>query len=235
MYLFVLISAGRKTKGRFAPAHEYALFYGNSEVSTPGFLDLTEQRLARYPKVDEKGRFAWANFIRSGNNDRREDRPKLYYPIFANASKNKIRIPEIKWNSDKNEYDLLERPLDGEIVVYPIIKQGFKTIDKNWQRGFARVPNELSEYRVRQIGEGEVSIDFKTRLDESSLPTTWWDKKEYASANYGAAELKELFNEKLFNFPKAKSLVEDCIKALNIHSSSTVLDYFGGSPLRVMQ
>ena len=221
--------AGRKTKGRFAPAHEYALFYGNSEVSTPGFLDLTEQRLARYPKVDEKGRFAWANFIRSGNNDRREDRPKLYYPIFANASKNKIRIPEIKWNSDKNEYDLLERPLDGEIVVYPIIKQGFKTIDKNWQRGFARVPNELSEYRVRQIGEGEVSIDFKTRLDESSLPTTWWDKKEYASANYGAAELKELFNEKLFNFPKAKSLVEDCIKALNIHSSSTVLDYFGGS------
>jgi adenine-specific DNA-methyltransferase len=221
--------AGRKTKGRFAPAHEYALFFGNSEISTPGSLDLTEQRLARYPKEDENGRFSWANFIRSGNNDKREDRPKLYYPIFANASENKIRIPEIKWNNEKNEYDLLEIPLENEVVVYPIIKQGDKIIEKNWQRGFVRVPNELSEYRVRRTGEGEVSVDFKTRLDESSLPTTWWDKKEYASANYGASELKELFNEKPFDFPKAKSLVIDCVKALNINSDSTVLDFFGGS------
>ncbi|MFZ4751904.1 MAG: site-specific DNA-methyltransferase [Chitinophagaceae bacterium] len=221
--------AGRKTKGRFAPAHEYALFFGNSEISSPGSLDLTEQRLARYPKEDENGRFAWANFIRSGNNDKREDRPKLYYPIFANASENKIRIPEIKWNTEKNEYDLLESPLEGEVVVYPIIKQGDKIIEKNWQRGYARVPNELDEYRVRQTAENGVSVDFKTRLDESSLPTTWWDKKEYASANYGASELKELFNEKPFDFPKAKALVVDCIKALNINSSSTVLDFFGGS------
>ncbi|WP_207758970.1 site-specific DNA-methyltransferase [Flavobacterium aurantiibacter] len=221
--------AGRKTKGRFAPAHEYALFYGKSEKSVPGSLDLTEQRLARYPKEDENGRFAWANFIRSGNNDKREDRPKLYYPIFANADENKIRIPEMVWNNESNEYDLLEQPRDGEVIVYPTIKQGDRIIEKNWQRGNARVPNELSEYRVRKNSDGEVSIDFKTRLDESSLPTTWWDKKEYASANYGAAELKELFNEKPFDFPKAKSLVEDCIKALNIESNSTILDFFGGS------
>ncbi|MBX2939106.1 MAG: site-specific DNA-methyltransferase [Ferruginibacter sp.] len=221
--------AGRKTKGRFAPAHEYALFFGKSEKSVPGSLDLTEQRLARYPKEDENGRFAWANFIRSGNNDKREDRPKLYYPIFANADENKIRIPEMVWNNESNEYDLLEEPRDGEVIVYPTIKQGDRIIEKNWQRGNARVPNELSEYRVRKNSDGEVSIDFKTRLDESSLPTTWWDKKEYASANYGAAELKELFNEKPFDFPKAKSLVEDCIKALNIESNSTVLDFFGGS------
>jgi adenine-specific DNA-methyltransferase len=221
--------AGRKTKGRFAPAHEYALFFGNSEISSPGSLDLTEKRLARYPKEDENGRFAWANFIRSGNNDKREDRPKLFYPIFANATENKIRIPEIVWNNEKGGYDLLENPLEGEVVVYPIIKQGERMIEKNWQRGYIRVPNELNEYRVRQTGEGEVSVDFKTRLDESSLPTTWWDKKEYASANYGASELKELFNEKPFDFPKAKALVEDCIKALNINSNSTVLDFFGGS------
>lgn len=221
--------AGRKTKGRFAPAHEYALFFGNSQISSPGSLDLTEQRLARYPKEDENGRFAWANFIRSGNNDKREDRPKLFYPIFANAIENKIRIPEIVWNNEKGGYDLLENPLEGEVVVYPIIKHGERIIEKNWQRGYTRVPNELNEYRVRQTGEGEVSVDFKTRLDESSLPTTWWDKKEYASANYGASELKELFNEKPFDFPKAKALVEDCIKALNINSNSTVLDFFGGS------
>jgi len=76
--------AGRKTKGKFAPAHEYALFFGKSELSTPSPLEITEKRMERYPKKDEKGFFAWANFIRSGNNDKREDRPKLFYPIFVN-------------------------------------------------------------------------------------------------------------------------------------------------------
>jgi adenine-specific DNA-methyltransferase len=221
--------AGRKTKGRFAPAHEYALFYGMSEKSIPGSLDLTEKRLARYPKEDEKGRFSWANFIRSGNNDKREDRPKLYYPIFANPELNKIRIPKIIWNNETNSYDLLEQPNKGEVIVFPIIKQNGVDIEKNWQRGSLRVPKELDEYRVRVDATGVINIDFKTRLDESSLPTTWWDKKEYASANYGASEMKELFLNKTFDFPKAKNLVEDCIKAINIEDNDIIIDFFGGS------
>ncbi|MFM8444826.1 MAG: DNA methyltransferase [Methylococcus sp.] len=61
----------RKTTGKFSPVHEYALFYGASPEAAPGSLELTEKRLARYPKEDEKGRFSWMNFIRTGNNDRR--------------------------------------------------------------------------------------------------------------------------------------------------------------------
>jgi adenine-specific DNA-methyltransferase len=221
--------AGRKTKGRFAPAHEYALFYGRSENSIPGSLELTEQRLARYPKEDEKGRFAWANFIRSGNNDKREDRPKLFYPIFVNIKLKAIRIPNIEWNSAKSEYDILEQPNNEEKIVYPIIDQGGVKIEKNWQRGHLRASTELDEYRVRIDESGLISIDFKTRIDENSLPVTWWDNKEYASANYGAAELKELFGTKPFDFPKALRLVEDCLKASNISNKGIMLDYFGGS------
>ena len=40
-------------------------------------------------------------------------------------------------------------------------------------------------------------------MDEDALPTTWWDDKKYASANYGAAELKELFGKKNFDFSKS--------------------------------
>ena len=39
--------AGRKTKGKFAPAHEYALFYGKTDKSIPDALDITESRLKR--------------------------------------------------------------------------------------------------------------------------------------------------------------------------------------------
>jgi adenine-specific DNA-methyltransferase len=76
---------------------------------------------------------------------------------------------------------------------------------------------------------GEISIDFKTRMDEESLPITWWDEKKYASANYGAAELKELFIEKGFDFAKSKKLVSDCIVACGTGINGIVLDYFAGS------
>ncbi len=221
--------AGRKTKGKFAPAHEYAIFFGKSELAIPCGLSKSEKSLARYPKKDEKGRFAWANFIRSGNNDKREDRPKLYYPIFVDEKDN-IRIPEMEWVDNKNEYVLLEKPCETEVIVYPVqIKDG-KKIEKNWQRGHVRVPKELEEYRIRRNQDSTINIDFKTRMDEESLPITWWDKKTYASANYGASELKELFGVKEFDFPKATHLVSDCIKASGMKiDSSTVLDFFVGS------
>jgi len=221
--------AGRKTKGKFAPAHEYALFFGNSENAVPSSLEITGKRLERYPKKDEKGNFAWANFIRSGNNDKREDRPKLYYPIIV-APNDTIRIPKMHWVAENKEYVLDETPANDEVVIYPILNNGGTIIEKNWQRGHQRVPNEIEEYRVRRISGGGISIDFKTRMDESSLPITWWDKSEYASANYGAAELKELFNFKPFDFPKARNLVQDCIRAAGaLEPESIVLDFFPGS------
>lgn len=220
--------AGRKTKGKFAPAHEYAIFFGKSEESVPGVLSKTERSLDRFPKEDSKGRYAWANFIRSGSGDRREDRPTLYYPIFVNSD-DTIRIPKLEWIESKREYTLLEQPLASEVIIYPIINNGNNSIEKRWQRGHLRVAKELEEYRVRRNGNGEISIDFKTRMDEESLPITWWDDKKYASANYGAAELKELFTEKDFNFPKAIQLVIDCIKGSGTKDDSLVLDYFAGS------
>lgn len=221
----------RKTKGKFSPVHEYALFYGASPESAPGSLELTEKRLARYPKEDEKGRFSWMNFIRTGNNDRREDRPKLYYPIFV-AKDDTIRVPAMIWSSMSGkygEYVLKESPRRDEVVVYPTAETNGDLIEKNWHRGPDRVSSEPEEFRVRRDESGKVSIDFKTRLDESSAPTTWWDNNEYASANYGAAELKALFGDKPFDFPKALALVMDCLRAANADVSATVLDFFGGS------
>ena len=221
--------AGRKTKGKFAPAHEYGLFYGNSESSIPQSLVKSEKSMSRYPKTDENGRFSWANFIRSGNNDRREDRPKLFYPIFVNAN-DTIRIPLMEWEALSQSYVILEEPSQDERVVYPnMVKEG-KTIEKNWQRGHVRVRTELEEYRIRRTQNDKIDIDFKTRMDEESLPITWWDEKGYASANYGASELKELFSEKEFDFSKAKRLVLDSIMASGMKSDNTIaLDYFAGS------
>jgi len=67
-------------------------------------------------------------------------------------------------------------------------------------------------------------------MDESSLPTTWWDMTEYASSNYGAAEMKALFEESPFDYPKARKLVEDCIRTSGgCRPASIIIDFFPGS------
>ena len=222
--------AGRKTKGRLAPTHEYALFYGKSPKSIPGSIPKRKKALARYPHQDAKGRFAWANFIRSGNNDKREDRPKLYYPIFV-SEEDRIRIPQLMWNDEKNEYFIQEKPNKNEMVIFPIVEsENGEKIEKNWQRGYVRVPTELDEYRVRREENGKVNIDFKTRMDEGAPPKTWWDYNLYASANYGPAELKNLFGEKIFDYAKSELLVEDCLRTSGLSKNNcSVIDFFAGS------
>ena len=141
--------AGRKTTGRFAPAHEYALFYGKSEDSIPGSLSKTKGSLARFPKEDNKGRYAWANFIRSGTGDKREDRPTMYYPIYVHKN-NALRIPKMDWDDKAQEYVILEQPSSEEEIVYPMTKGAVVKIEKRWHRGYDRVIEEPEEFRVRR-------------------------------------------------------------------------------------
>jgi adenine-specific DNA-methyltransferase len=221
----------RKAKGKFSPVHEYALFYGKTTDATPGSLELTEKRIARYPKQDENGRFAWMNLIRTGTNDKRSDRPKLYYPIFV-AEDDKLRVPKMTWSKEigeHGEYVLQEATKPNEVMVFPNVESNGGVIEKNWHRGHNRISSEQDEYRVRRDAGGKINIDFKTRMDEDSTPVTWWDNNEYASANYGAAELKGLFGAKPFDFPKAVTLVADCLRAANADVESLILDYFAGS------
>lgn len=218
----------RKTSGKFSPVHEYALFYGKTDLSIPYSTGAGEAKMSRYPLEDEKGRYSWMNFIRAGTNDLRIDRPKSFYPIVVDSN-DRIRIPKLLWNEGDKSYELLEDLKDDEEMVYPVKISNGEKIEKRWQRGYVRVSSEYEEYRVRRTGEG-ISIDFKTRMDQDAAPVTWWDKGEYASANHGAAVLKELFGAKDFDFPKAKGLVFDSLKACGAgQRSGPYLDFFAGS------
>ena len=220
--------AGRKTKGRFAPAHEYALFYGKTEKTTPGALEKTDEQKRSYLLEDEQGRFTWTNFIRSGTGDRRQDRPRQHYPIFVN-DKNEIRIPRMEWNESNREWNVQESNSSNEKVIYPIRGVGNDSVEGRWHRGHQRVIAELSEYRVRRSKSGKIDIDFKKRMDEESLPKTWWDKNQYSSAN-GTIQLTSIFGRKNFNFPKSVDLVKDClISSINGYTDVNILDYFAGS------
>ena len=224
--------AGRKSRGQFSPTHEYALFFGG-ENSIPGTLDKTEKELARYPHTDEGGRFAWNNLIRHGSGDRRQDRPTMFFPIYV-GNDDSLRVPAMQWDSGEEEYKVLEEPTENQTVVWPVKEEDGVLIEKRWHRGPKAVAGSPSNYRVRRNGESGdsdsgISIDFKIRIDLSSMPKTWWDDKGYASANLGPKILKDMFGEKEFDFSKAVRLVEDSLRASGCTARSIALDFFAGS------
>ena len=223
---------GRTSVGKLSPTHEYALFYGG-EKAAPGPLLKTEKEKRRYPFSDESGRYAWRNLLRTGTNDRRADRPKLYYPIYV-GDDDTLRIPMMEWDEQGSEYRILEQPREDEIIVWPVKEQDGTKIEKNWERGWERVSQEADEYRVQRNGNGPgtegISIHFMQRMDVESTPKTWWGDAKYASSNHGARVLKELFVDNLFDFPKSVALVEDCIRASGGgETDARILDFFAGS------
>ena len=226
---------GRTSRGKLSPTHEYALFYGG-ENALPGPLEKTEKEKQRYPFTDESGRYAWRNLLRTGTNDRRSDRPKLYYPIFV-GDDNAMRIPEMEWDEQNGEYRILEKPRQDETVVWPVKEQNGRLVEKNWERGWERVSRESrepGEYRVQRNGDdpGEqgINIHFMQRMDVSSVPKTWWGESKYASSNHGARVLNDLFVDNPFDFPKSVPLVEDCIRASGGGKhGAQVVDFFAGS------
>ena len=226
---------GRTSRGKLSPTHEYAMFYGG-ESAVPGSLEKTEKEKQRYPLVDEHGHYAWRNLLRTGTNDLRSDRPKLYYPIYVDGD-DSMRIPAMEWDEQNSEYRILEQPRGDETVVWPIKEQNGRRIEKNWERGWDRVSRESrrpNEYRVQRkesaSGAQEISIHFIQRMDTSSVPKTWWGESKYASSNHGSKILKDLFVDNPFDFPKSVPLVEDCIRASGggVYGAQ-VVDFFAGS------
>ena len=219
--------AGRKSRGQLSPSHEFALFFGNDRAA-PGSLRKTERELARYRFEDDIGRYDWNNLIRHGSNDRREDRPKLFFPIYVSED-DQIRVPELQWVADERRYDVLEDPRDDEIEILPTRSaEDGQVVEKNWHHGPEKIRNNPQRYRVRRTGQA-ISIDFIIRMDTKAIPKTWWGDARYASSNRGPRTSKDLFGSKPFDYPKAIGLVEDCLRVGGLTANSTVLDYFAGS------
>ena len=120
--------AGRKSRGQFSPSHEYALFFGNS-AAVPGTLNKTENEMSRYPLVDKKGKYAWNNLIRHGSGDRRQDRPTMFYPIYVDED-DTLRVPAMDYDSDKQEYKILEEPRQSESVLWPTTMEDDNIVEK---------------------------------------------------------------------------------------------------------
>ena len=223
--------SGVATPKKLGASHEYAMFFGMTQDLTVGHLEWTEKQLKNYKEIDAKGRrFKWVNLRNDagGPNKLRENSPRLFYPLFVNG--NHVRIPEMKWDDETRQWEVLELPNPDEVKVLPIRTSGTEV---TWGYSVENVKEMIQSSKLypRKDRNGNIRIRMRWYLSEKGiLPKTWWDRNVYSAGIYGTAFLSDMLsNNSAFPYPKSIYLVEDCLRVSSLGKDDTVLDYFGGS------
>ena len=193
-------SGGRQDSKYYAIVHEYLLCYAKNINSFVSGKDIKEGD--KYPFFDEvKGKYYKTQLLRKwGENSRRIDRPNLYFPIK---------------DPDGNDF-------------YPMLSE---TEEGCWRWGHTKMQESIEAGFVEFKKKNGQWIAYEKIYEPSAgentkLFTTWIDNITSAS---GASLIKELFNDKVFDYPKPVELIDRVIKLSNAKSNDIILDFFSGS------
>ena len=220
--------SGRPRPSGLAMSHEYAIFFANSSETVLARLPRTEEQSSRYKETDEDGNnFMWELFRKRGSNSEQSARRKLYYPIFV--AETSVRIPKIEWNDQNKVWRLLEEPVAGEEIVFPVDDTG---VLRTWRWDSSKARERKGFLRAARASNGNWIVYYKYRPENHGvLPTTSWFDAKYSAAEHGTAVIKSLFaNAEIFSYPKSVFAVVDCIRVCGAgRNSSATLDFFAGS------
>lgn len=200
--------------GHIGKMHEYVLMY--SKDTTRCITNQLPDKSKTFKYQDEKGGFNIHPLYNSNEAFHKKNRPNLYYPFYVNPEE----------PLENGFYSISLKPSNSSIEIYPplSVKNGVQFV---WRWGKDLAKSNLNQEIVGyQTKDGEFRIVQKMRNTTKIIRSLLTDKKY--SSRRGTAEVEDLFNAKLFSFPKPVSLIEDFIKA-GTNEEDIVLDFFAGS------
>lgn len=183
---------------------DYILVYAKTdEVEFPG-LPMTEDDLSIYDQEDERGKYLTRSLRRTGGENRREDRPSMFYPVTAPDGTKVFPIApagyESRWVCGKATYDKLVA--DGMIEWKKMKKNGAE----QWQ-----------VYQKHYVGSA------------LKQPSNLWNDEE--GNKKATRDLNAIFDGlKVFDHPKPVGLMQRLLTlATEPKGEHIVLDFFAGS------
>jgi adenine-specific DNA-methyltransferase len=209
---------GRQSERYFATVHEYLLVFAKKyDGCVLSGIPLTEERINEYKYEDKDGRkYRFLGLRQRGAASRREDRPNMFYPIYVNPIDSSISLNK----SSEHAIKVLPKKSTGK--------------DGRWMWSKEKVQKEIKLIEAKLISKrNEWDIFVKDYLlsdkgeeRTSKSKTLWIDK----SLNYqnGKDELKTLFGESPFEYPKPTALLKYVISLVG-DSDGVYLDSFAGS------
>ena len=221
---YVRKTSGKQDSSNFMKSTEYIIVYSKTDKWDCQPLVADSHVTNRYNKKDDEGKaFRETDLRKTGNADRREDRPLMYYPFYFHPLNNEL-IP-----SSNERPDLKSK---GYIEIFPIKPDG---TDGRWRWGIDNAKNNVDFLVAREMPKykGKYTVYEKDYIDKKGeirtvKEHTSWDRKEFNSDN-AMAEFKKLgFSNQLFPFPKSSALMKH-IAYLADTQNSIILDFFSGS------
>lgn len=182
---------------------DYMLVYSKNVKETfINGLPMNETDSKIYDQIDEKGKYLIRPLRRTGGEDRREDRPTMYFPIIA---------------PDKTE-------------VYPIGPTGYESRWICSAETVKKLENNgLLEWKKVKKQDKEIWQVYQKFYLENRMksPGNLWNDIE--GNKKATRDIRLLFdNDKIFDFPKPLGLIEKVLK-IGSNEEDIVLDFFSGS------
>jgi len=191
---------GGQTDDYFVTEHEYILVYAKSD-SFKWIDELIPADEAKYNKEDENGKFFAVKLAKWGTGARKEDRPKMHFPIVAPDGTKILPIApdgrDGRWRVGKIRMDLL---IEKELI--------------HWEKKNGRwIPYEKIYYQegaTKRIKERSILFDIANTGDAANMLTQIFGKKD------------------VFENPKPYEIIRFFIEHTT-DKNSIILDSFSGS------
>lgn len=200
-------STGQTTgqdSGGLGTSFDYAYVYGKKPDLDIAGLPLNSHDMKRFNNEDEFGKYAYDQLRKTGSNDRREDRPNMYYAI-----------------QDPEGNDLYPTAVAGYESCWRVEKKTYKQlVDDNyilWKKTIRNGESIFWPY-VKYYLEGR-----------SKRPSPLWT--ELDGNKKATREVRSLFDGiKVFDYIKPLDFIKKIIQiAPNMQPGDIVVDFFSGS------
>ncbi len=207
---------GRSDQVNVATAHEYLLIHQLNDTVLSGWKP-EENILRRYNKTDEDGKvYREIDLRKTGDNDKREDRPNLFYFFLFNEETGDIQVSRS------------EDIPNGYVQIQPLRKDGSQG---NWRWEAETAKKNISKLLPKLMVTRKVWTVFEKDYltpEERVKPTSAWTKKEFNSER-GSEQFFHLgFGKPDSLRPKPVGLIEHIVQLIK-PDEAVALDYFAGS------
>lgn len=188
---------------------DYCLSYSKTSLFDLGGIPLSEQDAKRFNRKDEKGDFSILQLRKTGNEDRKEDRETMFFPINAPDGSEVYPFgPEnylSRWRMSNDSYREL---LEEDMIYWEYEEKPELTIDCYKRSNWTPYVKYYLEGRTKQISNLLTGIEGNKKA---------------------SIHLKNLFGFKdAFTNPKPIEFLEILIQ-ISQSENSIVLDFFSGS------
>lgn len=252
----IVVNPKGVAQGRFARVEEYALF-----CFPQGTRVLPQNDDLLTPESEDEGdddSVRWYALLRSGTNARRQDRPKLFYPVLVDPERGAVSGAGEPLLGDKQPK--FGQKIDGRVAVWPVRKDGSLgnwgvgpgTLKALIEKGYVSLGSYddqrrtfsisyLGKKHLAQIAAGTIEIvsfdktrnvvTIKHSIAVERQARTVWHRTAHDAGAYGSDLLKRILGRsRAFSFPKSVYAVKDAIGAiLRNRPQALVLDFFAGS------